>query len=336
VERYSIAAQGAAKRAAALTHRLLAFSRRQTLDPRPTDVNRLVGGLQDLVTRTVGPDVKVEVVTSAGLWSTLVDPNQLENAILNLCINARDAMPSGGRLTVETGNRWIDQRTGRERDLDPGQYVSLCVSDTGTGMTPEVIAKAFDPFFTTKPLGLGTGLGLSMIYGFARQSGGQVRIYSEVGEGTNVCIYLPRHFGDADDAEPEAELTAAPRAGAGETVLVVDDEPTVRMLVVEVLEELGYSAIEAGDGPAGLKILQSSVRIDLLVTDVGLPGGMNGRQMADAARVHRPHLRVLFITGYAENAVVGNGHLEPGMHVMTKPFAMEALAGRIKDLITPR
>ena len=336
VERYSIAAQGAAKRAAALTHRLLAFSRRQTLDPRPTDVNRLVGGLQELVTRTVGPDVTVEVVTAAGLWPTLVDPNQLENAILNLCINARDAMPSGGRLTIGTGNRWIDLRTGRERDLDPGQYVSLCVSDSGTGMTPEVIAKAFDPFFTTKPLGLGTGLGLSMIYGFARQSGGQVRIYSEVGEGTNVCIYLPRHFGDAEIAEPDSELTAAPRAGAGETVLVVDDEPTVRMLVVEVLEELGYCAIEAGDGPAGLKILQSDVRIDLLVTDVGLPGGMNGRQMADAARIGRPDLRILFITGYAENAVVGNGHLDPGMHVMTKPFAMEALAGRIKDLITLR
>jgi PAS domain S-box-containing protein len=333
VERYSLAAQGAAKRAAALTHRLLAFSRRQTLDPKPTDVNRLVSGLEDLVRRTVGPEVEVEVVESVGLWATLVDPNQLENALLNLCINARDAMPEGGRLTIETANRWIDARTARERELDPGQYVSLCVSDTGTGMTPEVIAKAFDPFFTTKPLGLGTGLGLSMIYGFARQSGGHVRIYSEVGEGTNVCVYLPRHFGTAEDAAPEVELSDAPRAQAGETVLVVDDEPTVRMLVVEVLEELGYAAIEAADGAAGLKLLQSDLRVDLLVTDVGLPGGMNGRQMADAARVGRPDLKILFITGYAENAVVGNGHLDPGMHVMTKPFAMEALAGRIKELI---
>ena len=333
VERYSLAAQGAAKRAAALTHRLLAFSRRQTLDPRPTDVNRLVSGMEDLVRRTAGPEIAVEVVESVGLWATLVDPNQLENALLNLCINARDAMPEGGRLTIETANRWIDARTARERDLDPGQYVSLCVSDTGTGMTPEVIAKAFDPFFTTKPLGLGTGLGLSMIYGFARQSGGQVRIYSEVGEGTNVCVYLPRHFGQADAADAEADLADAPRAQDGETVLVVDDEPTVRMLVVEVLEELGYAAIEAVDGAAGLKILQSNARIDLLVTDVGLPGGMNGRQMADAARIGRPDLKILFITGYAENAVVGNGFLDPGMHVMTKPFAMEALAGRIKALI---
>ncbi len=334
VERYSLAAQGAAKRAAALTHRLLAFSRRQTLDPKPTDVNKLVGGLEELVRRTVGPEVTVEVVAAAGLWATLVDPNQLENAILNLCINARDAMPEGGRLTIETGNRWIDDRIARDRDLDPGQYVSLCVSDTGTGMTPEVIAKAFDPFFTTKPLGLGTGLGLSMIYGFARQSGGQVRIYSEVGEGTNVCVYLPRHFGPAEDGEADTRPGDVPRARDGETVLVVDDEPTVRMLVVEVLEELGYAAIEAADGASGLKLLQSDIRVDLLVTDVGLPGGMNGRQMADAARIGRPDLKILFITGYAENAVVGNGHLEPGMHVMTKPFAMEALAGRIKDLIT--
>jgi PAS domain S-box-containing protein len=333
VERYSLAAQGAAKRAAALTHRLLAFSRRQTLDPKPTDVNRLVGGIEDMVRRTVGPEVEVEVVASVGLWATLVDPHQLENALLNLCINARDAMPGGGRLTIETANRWIDARTARERELDAGQYVSLCVSDTGTGMTPEVIAKAFDPFFTTKPLGLGTGLGLSMIYGFARQSGGHVRIYSEVGEGTNVCIYLPRHFGEAEDTETVAGHAEAPRANAGETVLVVDDEPTVRMLVMEVLEELGYAAIEAADGASGLKLLQSDIRIDLLVTDVGLPGGMNGRQMADAARIGRPDLKILFITGYAENAVVGNGHLDPGMHVMTKPFAMEALATRIKDLI---
>ena len=333
VERYSLAAQGAAKRAAALTHRLLAFSRRQTLDPRPTDVNRLVCGMEDLVRRTVGPAVAVEVVAAGGLWSTLVDPNQLENALLNLCINARDAMPDGGRLTIETGNRWLDERAARDRDLPPGQYVSLCVSDTGTGMTPDVIAKAFDPFFTTKPIGVGTGLGLSMIYGFARQSGGQVRIYSEIGDGSLICIYLPRHMGAADEPDQEAELSDAPRATAGQTVLVVDDEPTVRMLVVEVLEELGYAAIEAADGAAGLKLLQSDVRIDLLVTDVGLPGGMNGRQMADAGRVGRPDLSILFITGYAENAVVGNGHLDAGMHVMTKPFAMEALAARIKALI---
>ena len=333
LDRYITAAQGAATRAAGLTHRLLAFSRRQTLDPRPIDVNRLVADMEDLVRRTVGPAVLVEVVGAGGLWPTLVDPNQLENALLNLCINARDAMPGGGRLTVETANRWLDRRAAQERDLPPGQYVSLCVSDTGTGMSPEVIAKAFDPFFTTKPLGQGTGLGLSMIYGFVRQSGGQARIYSEPNQGAMVCLYLPRYLGGAEAVEMSPEVPDTPQAEQGETVLVVDDEPTVRMLVTEVLEELGYVAIEAADGASGLRVLQSNVRLDLLVTDVGLPGGMNGRQMADAARQHRPDLKVLFITGYAENAVVGNGHLEPGMHVMTKPFAMQALAGRVRNLI---
>ena len=333
LERYIGAAQGAAKRAAALTHRLLAFSRRQTLDPKPTDVNRLVEGMVDLVRRTVGPSVPVEFVGAGGLWPTRVDPSQLENALLNLCINARDAMPDGGRITVETGNRWLDERGARERDLSPGQYVSLCVSDNGTGMTADVVAKAFDPFFTTKPLGEGTGLGLSMIYGFAKQSGGQVRIYSEVGQGTMVCVYLPRHLGEADATEAVADLSGAARAKVGETVLVVDDEPTVRMLVTEVLEDLGYAAIEASDGASGLKVLQSDVRIDLLVTDVGLPGGLNGRQMADAARRNRPNLKVLFITGYAENAVLNHGHLAHGTQVMTKPFTLEALATRIRGLI---
>lgn len=333
VERFTVAAQGAAKRAAALTHRLLAFSRRQTLDPKPTDPNRLIRGMEDLVRRTTGPGIEVEVVAGAGLWPVLIDAHQLENAVLNLCINARDAMPNGGRLTIETGNRWIDARTAKAQDLEPGQYVSICVSDTGTGMAPEVAARAFEPFFTTKPLGEGTGLGLSMIYGFVRQSGGQVRIYSEAGEGAMICLYLPRHFGEVDDADLIPEVEQAPRAQAGETVMVVDDEPTVRMLVAEILHELGYQCIEASDGVAGLKLLQSGARIDLLVTDVGLPGGMNGRQMADAARIDRPDLKVLFITGYAENAVVGNGHLDPGMHVMTKPFAMEALGSRIRELI---
>jgi signal transduction histidine kinase len=333
IDRYVTAAQGASKRAAALTHRLLAFSRRQTLDPKPTDVNRLVASMEELVRRTVGPEVAVETVAAGGLWTTLVDPNQLENALLNLCINARDAMPDGGRLTIETGNKWLDHRAARDRDLPPGQYVTLCVSDTGTGMTPEVARRAFDPFFTTKPIGMGTGLGLSMIYGFVRQSGGQARIYSEPGQGAMVCLYLPRFIGAAEDADVPTESAEAPRAEQGETVLVVDDEPTVRMLVAEVLEDLGYTAIEAADGAAGLKVLQSMARIDLLVTDVGLPGGMNGRQVADAARALRPGLKVLFITGYAENAVLGHGHLDPGMHVLTKPFAMEVLASRIRDLI---
>jgi CheY-like chemotaxis protein len=326
-------AQNATKRAAALTHRLLAFSRRQTLAPRPTDVNRLIASMEDLIRRTVGPTIEVEVVAAAGLWASQIDSNQLENALLNLCINARDAMPDGGRLTVETSNRWVDEHTARARDMLPGQYVSLCVSDTGTGMTPEVISRAFDPFFTTKPLGQGTGLGLSMIHGFARQSGGHVRIYSELGQGSMVCLYLPRHHTAATEDETTGEAADLPRAEPGETVLVVDDEPAIRMLVSEVLEDLGYAAIEAEDGLSGLKVLQSKGRVDLLITDVGLPRGMNGRQLADAGRVDRPDLKVLFITGYAENALFGNGHLEPGMHVLTKPFAIEALATRIKNII---
>ena len=335
VDRYVAAAQGASKRAAALTHRLLAFSRQQTLDPKSTDANRLIAGMEELIRRTIGPAVALEVIAAGGLWNTLVDPNQLENALLNLAINARDAMPDGGNLTIEAGNKWLDERSAKVRELPPGQYVSICVSDTGTGMPPEVIERAFDPFFTTKPIGMGTGLGLSMIYGFARQSGGQVRIYSELGRGTMVCMYLPRHQGEHQLAEDEdSDAEHLPRAEQGETVLVVDDEPTVRMLVTEVLEELGYRAIEASDGPSGLKVLQSKGRIDLLITDVGLPGGMNGRQLADIARAVRPELVVLFITGYAENAVLNHGHLAVGMHVLTKPFSMVALARRIKDLVT--
>ena len=334
LERYIVVAQGAAKRAAALTHRLLAFSRRQTLDPKPTSINRLVAGMEELVRRTVGPATVVEVVAAGDLWATLIDPGQLENALLNLCINARDAMPDGGRLTIETGNKWLDQRAARERDLTAGQYVSLCVSDTGLGMTPDVIARAFDPFFTTKPIGMGTGLGLSMVFGFAQQSGGQARIYSGPGQGAMVCLYLPRHHGEAESVdERDGTRSEALHVGQSETVLVVDDEPAVRMLVVEVLEDLGCTAIEAEDGAAGLRVLRSNARIDLLITDVGLPGGLNGRQVADAARATRPGLRVLFITGYAENTVVGNGHLEPGMQVLTKPFAMETLASRVKDLM---
>jgi PAS domain S-box-containing protein len=332
VDRYVNAAQGAARRAAALTHRLLAFSRRQTLAPRPTDVTLLVAGMEELIRRTVGPAVGIAVAGAPDLWTALVDPPQLENALLNLCLNARDAMPDGGRITIETANHRLDAEAARAHEIPPGPYLSLCVSDTGTGMSPEVAARAFDPFFTTKPTGQGTGLGLSMIHGFVRQSGGQVRIDSAPGRGTRVCLYLPRHDGAAE-AAAERGPGAAPRAEQGETVLVVDDEPTVRMLVTEVLEELGYTAIEAADGAAGLKVLQSDVRLDLLVTDVGLPGGMNGRQMADAGRALRPDLKVLFITGYAETAVLGDGALEPGMAVLTKPFVVETLGLRIREMI---
>ena len=333
VERYLGAAQEASQRAAALTQRLLAFSRRQTLDPKPVDVNKLIAGMEDLIRRSVGPDVVLEVVHAGGLWPTRIDAPQLENALLNLCINARDAMaPKGGRLTIETANKWLDDRAARDRDLPPGQYLSLCVTDTGTGMTQEVIDRAFDPFFTTKPLGQGTGLGLSMVYGFVRQSGGQIRIYSELGVGTTMCLYLPRFFGTVEEAHAGPSLDAIER-GDGESVLVVDDEPILRMLILDILQQNGYRAIEAIDGPSALKILDSNVPIDLLITDVGLPGGMNGRQVADAGRRTRPDLKVLFITGYAENAVVGNGHLAPGMEIVTKPFEIAALGQKVRDMI---
>jgi signal transduction histidine kinase/PAS domain-containing protein len=332
IDRYMDGAQGAAKRAAALTHRLLAFSRRQTLDPRPTDLDHLVRGMEDLVRRTVGPQIALEAISEDGLWPTLVDPNQLENALLNLCINARDAMPDGGRIRIATGNRWLDEQAARELDVPVGHYVSMCVSDNGTGMSRDVAERAFDPFFTTKPLGLGTGLGLSMIYGFARQSGGQVRIESEVGSGTTVCVHLPRHHGAAV-SDTGSQGAAQDLGGAGETILVIDDEPLVRMLIVDVLEDLGYTAIEAGDGPEGLKVIRSDVRIDLLITDVGLPNGMNGRQVADAAREIRPGLKVMFVTGYAETTVLNNGHLDPAMQAVTKPFDLNVLASRIKSMV---
>lgn len=331
-ERFILAAQGAGRRAASLTQRLLAFSRRQTLDPKATDVNRLIIGMEDLLRRTVGPTNNIEVIGAGGLWTAMIDATQLESAILNLCINARDAMPDGGRLTIETGNKWLDERAARERDLPAGQYLSICVTDTGTGMTPETIERAFEPFYTTKPIGQGTGLGLSMIYGFARQSNGQVRIYSEVGEGTTICVYLPRYMGEALLPEEEEALAAAASA-SGETILVVDDEASIRHLIDEVLDEIGYTVIGAADGASGIKVLQSGAKIELLITDVGLPNGMNGRQVADAARTLRPGLKVLFITGYAENAAVGNGHLEPDMELLTKPFTMQALALKVADMM---
>jgi PAS domain S-box-containing protein len=288
VERYIVAAQGAATRAASLTHRLLAFSRRQTLAPVPTDPNRLIAEMAEMIRRTTGPAILLETALAEGLWPTLCDPNQLESAVLNLSINARDAMPDGGRLTIETCNVRLDEPSARDRDMAPGHYVAVCVSDTGTGMAPDVVARAFDPFFTTKPIGLGTGLGLSMIYGFARQSGGQVRIASQVGQGTTVRLYLPRHAAGESSGTTTETPEPPDQSAASETVLIIDDEPTVRMLVGESLRELGYATLEAEDGPSGLQVVQSAPRIDLLITDVGLPGGLNVRQVADGARAHRP------------------------------------------------
>ncbi|MFK3971556.1 PAS domain-containing protein [Pseudomonas sp. NPDC087358] len=333
VNKYIVAAQAATRRAAALTHRLLAFSRRQTLDPRPTDVNTLMVGITEMVERTVGPSIEVQTIGAANLWSTLVDAGQLENALLNLCINARDAMPQGGRITIATANQWLEGDAASLLDLPTGEYISLSVTDTGTGMTPEVVAKVFDPFFTTKPIGQGTGLGLSMIYGFAKQSGGQVRVHSQVDEGTCMSIYLPRYLGPAITDEDPASDTLEPAPKASETILIVDDEPTVRMLLTDILSDQGYTLIEAADSVAGLKVLRSDVHIDLLITDVGLPGGMNGRQMFDAGREVRPDLKTLFITGYAQNAAIGDGHLGAGMWVLTKPFAVDALTARVRELM---
>jgi signal transduction histidine kinase/CheY-like chemotaxis protein len=339
IGRYIETAMGSARRAATLTHRLLAFSRQQLLDPRPMDLNGLVGGMGELFGRTVGPGIRVVISLTEAPWLTLCDPNQLESVLLNLVINARDAMPDGGELLIETANTVLRDRRGRAKewppqDVPPGDYMALSVADTGTGMAPDVLARAFDPFFTTKPMGQGTGLGLSMVYGFVQQSGGHVRLRSEPGHGTTVAIYLPRHLGAAagvvatDSAVP---LLAA--AAANGVVLLVEDEPDVQMVVRDILSDLNYMVLNAESGQAGLDIVASGVRIDLLLTDVGLPGSMNGRQLADAARKQRPGLKVLFITGYAENAAASDGWMKEGMQVMTKPFALNTLAARVQSIL---
>jgi PAS domain S-box-containing protein len=334
VDRYLNSAVTSATRAAALTHRLLAFSRRQPLDPKPVKANQVVASMEDLLRRSLSAAIEMELVLAGGLWVTRCDHNQLENAILNLVINARDAMPDGGKLTIETCNAHLDSAdAAHQRDITPGQYVCISVTDTGTGMTPDVIARAFDPFFTTKPTGQGTGLGLSMIYGFARQSEGCVKIDSELGRGTTVKLYLPRYRGTAAEEEVPMERTDAHQSADGEVVLVVEDDHIVRALIVEVLRELGCGTLEASDGASALELLQSERRVDLLVTDIGLPG-LNGRQVADAARERRPDLRVLFMTGYAENAAAASGFLEPGMQLITKPFAMAAIAVRVREMLS--
>jgi CheY-like chemotaxis protein len=292
--------------------------------------------MEEFIRRTMGEMFHIEVVRAVGLWTAYIDRNQFENALLNMCINARDAMPNGGRLTIETANRWLDAHMARRRDLPAGQYVSLSVTDTGAGMPPEVAERIFDPFFTTKPAGKGTGLGLSMIHGFMRQSGGEIRVYSEVGQGTTMCLYLPRHYGEADEPELTSEKRIGERPGSGETVLVVDDELSVRILVVEVLEELGYYVIEAKDGPTAVGLLQSVPSVDLLITDLALPGGINGRELADRARVLKPSICVLFITGYAENAVINNGQLQPEVQLLHKPFSMQVLTSRVKNILSMR
>ena len=329
--RHVNAARESAARGASLTQRLLAFARRQSLEPRATDINDLVRSMEDLIRRTIDPGIILNVTDATGLWTTLVDPNQLELALLNLCINASDAMPAGGRLIIKTENHTLDGPRAKALELAPGQYVSLSVCDNGTGMEPDVIEHAFDPFFTTKPVGQGTGLGLSMVYGFVRQSGGHVRIRSTPGQGTSVFLYLLRHDGAAEAAkvfEPSREPSTL-----SEAVLVVDNDPGPRTQIAYLLTQLGYTALQAEDGPNALKILQSSRRVNLLITDVGLPHGMNGRQLAEAARALRPDLQVLFITSYADNTLIRQIILPPGMHVLPKPFAPAVLAMRIQRLL---
>lgn len=321
-----------ANRAAALTHRLLAFSRRQSLDSKPVELNELVRSMGELLHRSINESIRLEMHLSDKLWTAEADPNQLESALLNLVINARDAMPEGGLLIVESSNKQLDTSfTNAHENLLPGDYVVLSVSDTGCGMPQSVINRAFDPFFTTKPIGQGTGLGLSMIYGFSKQSHGHVSITSEVGKGTTVELYLPRFKGQqAQDDEPY--ISTETLARDGETVLIVEDDPAVRALVSEVLSELGYKFVEAGDGAEAVPILESGQRIDLLISDVGLPG-MNGRQLAEIARQFRPGLKVLFITGYAEHAAVRAGFLDEGMQMITKPFAFDHLTAKVREMI---
>ncbi|KFE48099.1 hybrid sensor histidine kinase/response regulator [Pseudomonas congelans] len=333
VDRYVSVAQGAVRRAASLTHRLLAFSRRQTLSPRVTDVNGLIHDMEELITRTVGPEIDIKVIAQNDLWPALIDHAQLESSLLNLCLNARDAMPNGGRIVIETANASLEECTDPDHGIPAGEHLSIRVTDTGIGMSPDIAAKAFEPFFTTKAIGAGTGLGLSMVYGFVRQSGGQIRVESVEGQGTSVVMHLPRHTAENAPRAVEPEVIEEPPHHTGETVLIVDDEPSVRMLVAEVISGLGYKCLEAADAQSGLEILQSDTRIDLLISDIGLPGGMNGREMADAAGDCRPGLPTLFITGYAKTSVLDDCHLRPCTQVLTKPFGLDTLAGRVTGLI---
>ncbi len=331
VGRFLDGAIASAERAAALTHRLLAFSRRQPVDPRPVDMNELIASVGELLRRSIGEGIAMTVVEGKDLWLVRCDGHQLENALLNLCINARDAMPDGGALRIETSNVVLEPSQSSVWQLPPGQYVSLSVIDSGVGMLPEVKARAFDPFYTTKPIGQGTGLGLSMIYGFVRQSDGSVRIESEVGEGAAIQLLLPRYGGQADNVSAADTISGHDVKGGNEIVLAVEDDPVVRLLIVDVLSDLGYQTLEAADGPSALRILLSPQRIDLLVTDIGLPG-LNGRQLADAAREQRPSLKVLFMTGYAESAA-SKSFLAPGMAIVPKPVTMEILASKIREMI---
>jgi PAS domain S-box-containing protein len=324
-----------AKRAAALTQRLLAFARRQALDPKPLDANVLVRGMSELLRRSLGETVEVEIVLGGGLWRTEADPNELESALLNLAVNARDAMPTSGKLTIETSNSYLDEAyAARNAEVTPGQYILISVTDTGTGMDQETLSRVFEPFFTTKSEGKGTGLGLSQVYGFVKQSHGHVKLYSELGEGTTVKIYLPRLVGNFAERDL-GDQTLVPEAAAGEVILVVEDDKDVRAYSVGALRELGYTVIEAADGPSALAALESH-RVDLIFTDVVLPGGMSGAEVVARARATQPGLKALFTSGYSRNAIVHHGRLDHGVNLLTKPFTYEELAAKVRDILDAR
>ena len=326
-------AQEGARRAAILTARLLAFSRQQPLEPESVDANKLVGGMSEMLRRTIGEDLRVEAVLAGGLWRTYADASQLENALLNLCVNARDAMPDGGRLTIETSNTHLDEAyAGQHAEVTAGQYVLIAVTDTGTGMPPEVIERAFDPFYTTKGAGRGTGLGLSQVYGFVKQSGGHVKIYSEPGQGTTVKIYLPRFMGQASSSPVRGSTEPRPAGMVNEIILVVEDEAGVRHMSVDALRELGYTVIQAENAAQALQLLDLQPSVSLLFTDIVMPD-MNGRRLADEALERRPDLKILFTTGYTRNAVIHNGTLDPGVAFLPKPFSLDALARKVRQVL---
>jgi PAS domain S-box-containing protein len=333
VQKYLDMALQNADRASVVTQRLLAFSRQQPLDPRALDPNKLVAGMADLLRSALGERVALETVLASGLWAVSADANQLETSILNLAINARDAMPLTGKLTIETANVHLDDPYAAAHvEVRPGQYVMIAVSDTGTGMSKDVLEKAFDPFFTTKEPGHGTGLGLSQVFGFVKQSAGHVNIYSEPGSGTTVKIYLPRHIAAAADL-PKVLEQIPPKSGGAETILVVEDEDDVRTFIADVLRELGYRVTAAADAHLALAELEKLGGVHLLFTDVGLPNGINGRQLADEVRRRWPDVKVLFTTGYARNAIVHHGRLDPGVELIVKPFTQSSLATKIRKVL---
>ncbi len=324
-------ARDGAQRAAVLTARLLAFSRQQPLAPEIVDANKLVGGMSEMLRRTLGEQISIEVVLAGGLWPTFADLSQLENAILNLSVNARDAMPDGGHLTIETANTELDDRYARlHQDVEAGQYVMVSITDTGIGMSPEVLERAFDPFYTTKGSGKGTGLGLSQVYGYVKQSRGHIKIYSEIDRGTTVKIYLPRHVGSGV-ARPAPSTKPIPQGSVEDTILVVEDDRNVREMTAESLRELGYSVLEAADGPEALNLLENE-RVDLIFTDIVMPQ-MNGRQLADAVTEKWPDIRILYTTGYTRNAIVHNGVLDHGVSLLAKPFSLEQLAHKVREAL---